>query len=442
MATKARWSPAFAAFVLACLCVILLGCAPQTLGPDDAGREYTFSPFSTSTGTPAPTASATATRTPTPTSTPTPTGTPSPTDTPTPSSMTGSSMITVNTGEIIDIIQEFRVFINIGPYFIFFRDGGSKCAKTQPGPTLAFDIQTIEQMEVIDLYSCGWQPGETVQVTAQYPSGKTLASFKVQAGEEGSQNGSPGKISLAYQPHIDDPTGKYTFTLTSKSGAVATTVLVTRPGGARLYHLTDNPWKPEKGMRGKRNTLLLWGFAPGEKVRLIVYRYSDTFTLKRYYSLFGFEDYTIPENGRVQVNLNLDTVGDQQQLLVMASGSQSGSALLQDYKNPAGVVSYGSIIDLYCPGAMPFRIDSRQPYVRAAFVDGTNLRIREQPGFSSSVLKSVPEGTVLERVQGNQFRCVDNTFWMQVHLPDGTSDTGWVAETYNGKYVVETLPKP
>ncbi len=360
--------------------------------------------------------------------------------------MTGSSMNTENTGETIDIIQELFTFIYSIPYYIFggyVWKGGSKCLKTQTEPTLAFDIQTVDLMDIINLYSCGWRPGEVVQVTALNPSGKTIASFNIQAKEKGSQNNSPGHISLVYQPYIDDPTGNYTFTLKANSGTVAATVLVSRPGGAHLYHLAGSPWEPEVGIfRGKRNSLLLWGFTPGERARLIIYLYGGPEMKKLYYSLFGFQDYVIPEEGRMQVDLNLDAVGDQQRILVMAYGSRSGSVLLQDYISPAGEKSLGTIQDLYCPGTMPSRIDPTRLYVRAAYVDGTNLRIREQPGFSSPVLKSVPEGTILKRRGTNRFRCVDNTFWMWVYLPGSDTDAGWVAETYNSMYVVESVPKP
>lgn len=69
---------------------------------------------------------------------------------------------------------------------------------------------------------------------------------------------------------------------------------------------------------------------------------------------------------------------------------------------------------------------------RVAETDGTNMRIREAPGFSRSILARVPEGTVVKILDGP--RCVDGNNWWKIR---SGSQEGWMTESQNGTYLLE-----
>ncbi len=336
--------------------------------------------------------------------------------------MDDGTMYTTNPGEII---EEMYAFDLGGP-------GDGICVYPQTKPVLDEVMTEAELMEVINLYSCGWQVGETVEFDAIDPNGNSLAHATVQAGP-GNDYTSPGYISIAYQPFIDDPTGTYVFTLKGSGATLVQTVQVTRPNGPRLYLLSANPWEPKMDRpSGKQNSLLLWGFAPGENVRLVVYR--DLVFL-------GYQDFVFPDADRMQVDLNLSQVGDKDSLFFMARGTQSG--IIKHVSDDDKHSGFASLEYLSCPGAMLSRLNNDMDKVRAAYVDGSALRIRNEPSFTSEVLQSVPEGTELEfEWQFHQVRCVDGTFWWHVYIPGEERNTGWVAETYEGKYILEPIPNP
>ena len=70
---------------------------------------------------------------------------------------------------------------------------------------------------------------------------------------------------------------------------------------------------------------------------------------------------------------------------------------------------------------------------RVAFVDGSNMRIRSEPGFSQNIQGRVPEGTNLVILNGP--RCVDGTNWWYIRTNDGQE--GWMTESQNGVFLLE-----
>ena len=70
---------------------------------------------------------------------------------------------------------------------------------------------------------------------------------------------------------------------------------------------------------------------------------------------------------------------------------------------------------------------------RVAKVDGSNMRIRSQPGFSQPIVDRVPEGTLLIILNGP--RCVDGTKWWYIRTKSGIE--GWMTESQNGIPLLE-----
>lgn len=359
-----------------------------------------------------------ATRTRTPSRTPT--RTPTRTATPTKGRMTVNSLNKVNTGEII---EEMDVFGWGG-------GAGNNCRDPQTYPILDETVTFGRLMKPVNLLSCGWQPGEIVTVTMRNPLGK-IQSFKMKAEIPNSGKNKSGHVDLDYQPPIDAPTGSYSFTFQGKSVKLSALIYFSRPTGAHLVALSGDPFHAIWGLpSGGSQRLLLFGFTPKEPIRLIVYR---VLGLKSFY---GYQDFVAGSDGRLQIDVNLSGIGATEDLFFLAYGKKSGNVPLAYFLNGVDMEILLGSWDFYCPGAMLSRIDVHYPRLRAAYVDGTKLRIREKPGFDSRVLQSVPEGTKFS--YSPRPVCEDNTFWWEVVLPDNHA-TGWVAETYKGKYIIESV---
>lgn len=70
---------------------------------------------------------------------------------------------------------------------------------------------------------------------------------------------------------------------------------------------------------------------------------------------------------------------------------------------------------------------------RVAQVDGSNTRLRSQPGFTQSIVGKVPEGTPLTILDGPE--CIDGNNWWYVRTKNGLE--GWMTESQNGIYLIE-----
>lgn len=70
---------------------------------------------------------------------------------------------------------------------------------------------------------------------------------------------------------------------------------------------------------------------------------------------------------------------------------------------------------------------------QVARVDGSNTRLRSQPGFTQSIVGKVPEGTPLTILDGPE--CIDGNNWWYVRTNNGLE--GWMTESQNGVYLIE-----
>ena len=88
---------------------------------------------------------------------------------------------------------------------------------------------------------------------------------------------------------------------------------------------------------------------------------------------------------------------------------------------------------LNCPNALATRL-AVASRARVTFTDGTPLRVRESPGKSARVLKTIPEGTEIFILEGPQ--CKDEGVWWRMQTLNG-SVSGWVMEGEKGVYFLE-----
>jgi hypothetical protein len=138
----------------------------------------------------------------------------------------------------------------------------------------------VELMAVLDILGCNWQPGDVVIVTATLPDGQTL-DFQADVEPDGTFN-------LPFQTALQDAPGEYTFVAKGSAGATASTSIeVSAPDGPR--------------MRSYGDRLFLYGFGPGERVRLIVYRFAEA---KNAYAFAGWQAFNVDANGRLFIDLD------------------------------------------------------------------------------------------------------------------------------------------
>ncbi|NJM40285.1 MAG: hypothetical protein HC853_05740, partial [Anaerolineae bacterium] len=110
----------------------------------------------------------------------------------------------------------------------------------------------------LDGSGCGFRPGEAVTLTLRIPGQPPITQTKL-ADET-------GKAAIYYRTSLRDPVGEYGVRLDAASGSVEATLKV-EAASTR----TSTP-----SLLLKDDALLIYGFVPQEKVRLVIYRYDGT----------------------------------------------------------------------------------------------------------------------------------------------------------------------
>ncbi len=160
--------------------------------------------------------------------------------------------------------------------------GGGGCgAATQPSISAeAPNEPIVELMATLDVLGCNWRAGDAVIVTATLPDGQTL-DFQADVEPDGT-------FKLPFQTALQDAPGKYAFEARGSDGATASAgIEVSAPDGPR--------------MRSYGDRLLLYNFNPGERVRLIAYRFDEA---KNAYEFAGWQSYNMDAHGRLFIDLD------------------------------------------------------------------------------------------------------------------------------------------
>jgi hypothetical protein len=273
---------------------------------------------------------------------------------------------------------------------------------------------------------CGWQLGEHVQVTTMLPSGWTNTEDYLADIDDSGTN----SFGHVYLPSISDPQGVYTFIAEGDtSGSTQFSVEITIPPGPLMF------WAyREQG-------LILYNFQPNEHIRLLRFGLDGKFNV--------WQEYSMDPQGYLLVKLDVPpdpNYKDSLYYYYIALGDQSGEVfvsgtplfdkqgpplnpILKTLMSPT-VVS--GVSTAYCPSVLPSRVEIKTR-ARAAFTNGQNLRVREQPGFSYARITSIPEGTTFSIEDGPL--CADNTSWWRIRTDNNV--VGWVAEEQDGAYLIE-----
>lgn len=155
------------------------------------------------------------------------------------------------------------------------------------GPT--FDVAPLdnELMEGAVIFSCGWPKEETLSVVIHYPDGSVIEALPVTQLDK-SDSSKPPTYFLMYMflTSLNDPPGKYTYTVTGSAGQIETSNTFSAPDGPRAYWQDDG-------------SLLLHNFAPDEKVRLfaLVNEFNDKLTVA------GWQAYQTSSDGQLMIQV-------------------------------------------------------------------------------------------------------------------------------------------
>jgi hypothetical protein len=436
-------------FFLAAVVLVQAGCGAAGLDaqaptPGSEGNATASVQVSTSLTMLPATATATAspdlpTATPTPTLPPslTPTASPSPTPAWQPYSgilINGEQVTvapsTIDTSTPIDILPEFTL---AGFYL------PADCLKNDDAsPILHFEtakmLQKGKQMDSPLLLSCGWQKNEQVKLTVRYPDGRK--NVKTITAGLGSSGSTVYSISFFYQLTLDDPAGVYTFIAESEQKRTETQLTVEKAYytlGPRVFAIYDDPFKAYyQYRRSHQGRVLLYGFAPNEQVRLLLYHGKKKYSDNDYYyaySYIGSQQVVTGPDGNLVIKNQIPGAG-----YWVAVGETSGM-VTESYYDETGNLKAPTRLDVQCPVLLPTRLNDSM-YIRVAEIDTPTIRVRKEPGFDKKILGEIPEGT--EMLPQGSARCADQTWWWLVY-PDMLNGPGWVAETDPQEYILEPV---
>jgi hypothetical protein len=293
---------------------------------------------------------------------------------------------------------------------IFFsgRGGGGVCPlPPYPAPTISYKSNAnIELMESAYMDVCGWTKNETLTGNVIFPNGQTQADAIERGVSDGIYSG-----SMNFKPKITDPIGKYTLTMSGKTGSVQLVINFMMPKGPHIYTLD-------------KYHILLYGLLPSENLKLFYYANSGG-------ALKGWDEYTTGADGRLEIKTSMNVEYDG---VFVAIGDKTGEIHMQETGMTNSTIKTAKAL---CSNGIPSRVKVGD-VIRAAFTDGTNLRIRNDIGFDKPEQYKVKEGTKMTVIGGP--KCTsDGTTWWKIKVSEDVK--GWVAEYWHGtEYLIEPAP--
>lgn len=142
----------------------------------------------------------------------------------------------------------------------------------------------LELLTVVKVIACGYVNDQRVTVTLNTPDGRRYALPERASNDASSLN----DFSYTFRTNLDDSPGRYTLTFTGSSGSASIDIDIPAPDGPRLRVV-------DRTSNGAGGRLLLYNFAPRERLRLFAYNQAK---------FEGWQDYEIDERGRLEINLD------------------------------------------------------------------------------------------------------------------------------------------
>ncbi|KAA3654115.1 MAG: hypothetical protein DWQ04_34715 [Chloroflexi bacterium] len=199
----------------------------------------------------------------------------------------------------------------------------------------------------IEVRTCDWQDGDEISIKLTLPSGETISQTHIY-GQADSFSPRPerinqlaaaeypfdyGALGVYFVPGFDSELGAYRFEIEGNGRSFSHTITVTPPNQPRVFDDGSD----------EAPAWLLSQFAPGEQVRLVAYGSRDCDRDAMYevdinyvsLCLIGWQRYTVPENGR----LNIQAEPASTFVYYAIVGEQSGTFALNTLVNAEVVQS-------------------------------------------------------------------------------------------------------
>ena len=277
-----------------------------------------------------------------------------------------------------------------------------------PGPYLGYPDTFFSNYLVNEslFVVCGWKVNEEVDLSIHRPDGIVIQTTLT--ARAALDPGVGNLVEYIYVSQLDDPEGDYTFTFSGASGKVEVEYNYYLLSGPNIHQMDDNQ-------------LLLYGFRPKERVRLLAYRWKspdDTHDHPDYNAIFhAWQEIQVDERGRILIDTDLSNI-----YYYVAIGDRSGTAI---FETNFSVTIEGDISNTSCfYSGIWFDIEIGD-YVYVALPEGDFLYLFEGPSLNFNTLADLPSNVEMQVVGGPA--CADGYQWWQVITADGYS--GWVADS-------------
>ena len=265
-------------------------------------------------------------------------------------------------------------------------------------------------------FELNWDENQTVTFTVTDPTGRSFRRIL-----SPSQYGG---FLAQYQPRLDAPTGRWSFEIRGAALTYRHQIHFTRPQGAQIYLLGDDPFLPVRKTDAPPYRILLDGFRPNEAARLMAYQVILQGPTQADLEFAGWQDVQVGANGSLLLQ------SDAAMRYYLAYGKQSGEVHMP--YDLRGLADIFPDKQLYCPGALLPRL-KKYTGGQVTYTDGRPLRIHSSPGVSTAVVDNLPEGAPFRVADGP--KCAGGAFWWQIYTEQ--SGEGWIAESQGSIYLVE-----
>jgi hypothetical protein len=262
--------------------------------------------------------------------------------------------------------------------------------------TLSAQEKNFELMDEVGLLSCGWQPNEALKLTINWPNGRMF----IQDLKANSQ-GNPVFNLYTYRARLDEPVGKYVFTIRGRTGTVSNSIYIGAPSKPNIYWLGDN-------------RLVLMGFAKYEKVRLGIF--TGTGPGK---SFIGWSEPAVGPDGELW--MSTDFSADTRVLL-----AESSTHPYLVVELVPSVPDKGIEWKEVCIMNQPTRLSPGQ----TTWVVSDRLPIYTEPDPSSRQVRNVWRNSRMVILEGPQ--CHGGRYWYRIRNNNGWE--GWVQEANEFTY--------
>lgn len=241
----------------------------------------------------------------------------------------------------------------------------------------------------------------------------------------GQDNTIPANLSAGSANKVLPNDVLQTVSYSAIGGGSGNHIACPQPG---LYYDDDLP-----------NSIILKGFYPNEDVRLIIYSESGIAV-----DFVAWQGFQVDNTGSLIIDISDDRLRSYQYVVI---GKSSGDIYPRkifddgncqddtggfDQRILKDATSFNSNSAIACPDA-PARRLSVGDKARVTFSNGLSVRLRQQPRKSGEYIRSIPEGTLMDVIDGPE--CADSFLWWKIRLTDGTE--GWVAEGESDNYFLE-----